>query len=70
MVKNHSQSERGNPLPPHGLLFPIGCKGSFITITPHTTAFVKPIVLHCLEQEIVNGFSMKDRSHDPSHHER
>ena len=23
MVKNHSDSERGNPLPPHGLLFPI-----------------------------------------------
>ena len=22
MVKNHSDSERGNPLPPHGLLFP------------------------------------------------
>ena len=29
-VKDHSDSERGNPLPPHGLLFP----GSFIcTIT-------------------------------------
>ena len=23
MVKDHSGSERGNPLPPHGLLFPI-----------------------------------------------
>ena len=23
MVKYHSDSERGNPLPPHGLLFPI-----------------------------------------------
>ena len=23
MVKNHSDSERGNPLPPHRLLFPI-----------------------------------------------
>ena len=23
MVKDHSDSERGNPLPPHGLLFPI-----------------------------------------------
>ena len=30
MVKDHSDSERGNPLPPHGLLFPINCKGSFI----------------------------------------
>ena len=30
MVKDHSASERGNPLPPHGLLFPINSKGSFI----------------------------------------
>ena len=27
MVKDHSDSERGNPLPPHGLLFPISSKG-------------------------------------------
>ena len=27
MVKDHSDSERGNPLPPHGLLLPIGSKG-------------------------------------------
>ena len=30
MVTDHSDSERGNPLPPHGLLFPISSKGSFI----------------------------------------
>ena len=30
MVKDHSDSERGNPLPPHGLLFSINSKGSFI----------------------------------------
>ena len=29
MIKNHSNSERGNPLPPlHGLLIPISSKGS------------------------------------------
>ena len=28
MVKDHSDSERGNPLPAHGLLFPISNKGS------------------------------------------
>ena len=28
MVKDHSDSKRGNPLPPHGLLFPINSKGS------------------------------------------
>ena len=30
MVKDHSDNERGNPLPPHGLLFSIDSKGSFI----------------------------------------
>ena len=35
MVNNHSDSNRGNPLPPlHGLLFPISSKGSFICIIP------------------------------------
>ena len=34
MVKDHSDSERGNPLPPHGLLFPINSKGSFICTIP------------------------------------
>ena len=36
MVKDHSDSERGNPLPLHGLLFPISSKGSFICIIPQT----------------------------------
>ena len=35
MVKDHSDSERGNPLP-HRLLFPISSKGSFICIIPQT----------------------------------
>ena len=30
MVKDHSDSEKGNLLPPHRLLFPINSKGSFI----------------------------------------
>ena len=30
MVKDHSDSEKGNPLPPHGLLLSINSKGSFI----------------------------------------
>ena len=34
MVKDHSDSERGNLLPPHGLLFLISSKGSFICIIP------------------------------------
>ena len=36
MVKDHSDSKRGNPLPPHGLLFLISSKGSFIYIIPQT----------------------------------
>ena len=36
IVKDHSDSERGNPLPPHGLLSPISSKGSFICIIPQT----------------------------------
>ena len=36
MVKDHSDSERGNPLPPHKLLFPVSSKGSFICIIPQT----------------------------------
>ena len=36
MVKDHSDSERGNPLPPHGLLFPTSSKGSFICTIPQT----------------------------------
>ena len=29
MVKDHSDSEKGNPLPPHRLLLSINSKGSF-----------------------------------------
>ena len=51
IVKDQSDSEGGNPLPLHGLLFPIGSKGYFIMhhstdrIT-HTTAFVALVVEH------------------------
>ena len=36
MIKDHSDSERGIPLQPHRLLFPINSKGSFICIIPQT----------------------------------
>ena len=38
MVKDHSDSEKGNPVPPHRLLFPINSKGSFICTTPDRIA--------------------------------
>ena len=74
MVKDHSDSEKGNPLLPHRLLLSINSKGSFICTIPdgitHTTAFGKPVVEHWLEQEIAQWVHpMKDRSDDPSHHE-
>ena len=55
MVKDHSDSEKGNPLPPHGLLFPISSKDSFTTTDrlSHTTAFVTPVVEHWPEQNYV-----------------
>ena len=58
MVKDHSDSERGNPLPPHRLLFPINQQGFFYMHHPtdritHTTAFVAPGVVHWLERETV-----------------
>ena len=75
MVKDHSDSERGNPLPPHGLLFDWQ-QGLFYMHHPtdritHTTAFVTPVVEHWLEREIAQWVHlMKDRSDDPPHHER
>ena len=70
MVKDHSDSEKGNPLPPHRLLLSINNKGPTDRIT-HTTAFVTPVVEHWLKREIAQWVHpMKDRSDDPSHHER
>ena len=56
MVKDHSDSEKGNPLPPHRLL--IDYQQGFFYMhhstdrITHTTAFVTPVVEHWLEQEI------------------
>ena len=61
MVKNHSDSERGNPLPPHRLLFSISSQGSFICIIP------RPLLHQSLEWEIAQWVHpMKDRSADPA----
>ena len=75
MVKDHSDSKKGNPLPPHRLLLSINSKGSFICTIPdriaHTTAFDTPVMGHWLEREIVQWVHpMKDQSDDPLHHER
>ena len=67
MVKDHSDSEKGNPLPPHRLLLSINSKGSFICTIPdritHTTAFVTPVVEHWLEREIATWSKMDWKDH-------
>ena len=46
MVKDHSDGEKGNPLPPHRLLFPISSKGSFICTIPQTGYHIPRPLLH------------------------
>ena len=46
MVKDHSDSEKGNPLPPHRLLFTISSKGSFICTIPQTGYHIPRPLLH------------------------
>ena len=55
MVKDHSDSKRVGLLSPHGLLFPISSKGSFICTIPQT-----PVVEYWLEREIVSCEVYKD----------
>ena len=56
MVENHSDSEKGNPLPPHRLLSTINSKFVYMhhptDRIAHTTAVVTPVVEHWLEREI------------------
>ena len=47
MVKDYSESERGNPLPSlHGLLFPIRSKGYFICTIPQTEKHIPRLLVH------------------------
>ena len=71
MVKDHSDSERGNPLPPHGLLFPISSKVVFLYASSH----IPQPLLHQSwrtgwNKKWLSGSTMRDRPGDPSHHTR
>ena len=66
MVKDHSDSERGNLLPPHRLLFPISSKGSFICIIPQTGKHIPQALLH---QSWSTGWNEKYRVAQWVHHE-
>ena len=75
MVKHHSDSERGNPLPSHRLLFRLAARDLYMHHSrdrmTYTTAFGLPVVEQRLEREIAQWVHhMKGRSGDPSHHER
>ena len=60
MVKDLADSESGNPLPPHGLFFPINSKGILLHASSHTSrGEIAQLVHH-----------MKDRSDAQLDHER
>ena len=64
MVKDHSDSRRGNPLPPlHGLIFLFSSKVFFIITIPdrisYTAVFVTPVVEYWLERENVQRVDHK-----------
>ena len=61
LVKDHSDSETGNPLPPHGLLFYMHHP---IDRIAHTTAFVTPVVEHWLEREIARRVHYEGSIHE------
>ena len=62
MVKDHSDSERGNPLPPHGLLISIISKGSFICTITQTGSHIPRPLLH---QSWSTGCNKKNSSITP-----
>ena len=66
MVKDHSDNEKGNPLSPHRLLFPINSKDS----TYHGLCYTSRGGLAGTRNSSIGPPHMKDRSDDPSHHER
>ena len=70
MVKNHSDSVRGNPQPSvHGLIS-ISSKYSFISIIPHIGYHIPRSLLHqswdtSWNKKLLSVSPMKDRSDDP-----
>ena len=59
MVKDHSDSEKGNPPAPHRLLFPINSKNYFICTIPHTGSYIPRPLIH---QSRSTGWNEKYRN--------
>ena len=76
MVKDHSDSEIGIPLPPHGLLFSINSKGVLLYAPSHRQDSTYHGLCYTSRGALAGTRNssmvhpMKDRSDDPSHHER
>ena len=74
MVKDHSDSERGNPLLPHGLLFLIAAR-----VLLYASSHRQDKTYHSLcytscgalvgTRSMLSGSTMKNRSNNPLHHE-
>ena len=66
MVKDHSDIKRGNPVPPHGLVFPFSSKGSFICTIPDSIATYHSF---CYTSHGALA-GTRNSSNNPSHHEQ
>ena len=60
MVKDHSDSEKGNPLPPHMLLLSISSKGSFICTIPQTDRDREMFYLTTHSTHFIYGYMASD----------
>ena len=70
MVEDHSDSERGNPLPPHGLLFRLTAR-VLLYAPSHRQDSTYHGLCYTSRGEIAQWVHpMKDRSNDPLYHER
>ena len=69
MVKYNSYVERGNLLLPHGLLFPISSKQSFIHTIPQTGQYKLWPLLHQLWSTGWNEKQLKDQVSNLLYHE-
>ena len=69
MVKDHSDSEKGNPLPPQLAAWVLLYAPSHRQdSTCHNFCYTSHGTLAGTRK--LNGFTLKDRSNDPSHHEQ